>query len=451
MANLTVSVEKADYQPKVEKALKDTAKKASIKGFRPGFAPVQLIQKMYGKSILVDEVFKIINETVSEEIKKNDLNIVGDPLPVDENNTVDFDNTNEPFVFKFEMGFASDFKVDLSNIVVNRNVIDPTAKSIDDAIEDMRKRSPENIKPESSEKGDFVFGKLTQESSEFLKETAFPLDRIKEDAVFKFTGLEIGSKVTFDIQTIFDDAKSLALAVGVSEEEAPNLTGDFDFEVTDITRNALPELSQEFFDKTVGEGKATNIEEYRAEVKNIISENYSRESDFMLNLTIEEAIIEQAKIELPDEHLKKWLFQTNEGKFTMEQIEAEYNIFARNMRLDLINSAIIDENKEELEIKFEDVVEEGRKEIRGYFGSYNYGGMDEFIDKMARDMIKKENKDAQKNLRRFMDSAIKTKVSAFTNTKASVTDRTVSVEEFSDLSKQLSVAISGKELAELED
>ena len=437
LAHLTISIIKADYQSAVDKKVKETAKKAAIKGFRPGHAPIGLIQKMYGNSILFEEVIDLVNKNLTEYVKENNLNVVGDPLPADDNAKLDFVN-DEQLDFKFELGLSTDFTIDLSNITVEKLSILPSDAQVEEAIEDMRGKSPNATHPEESEKDDFLFGIMRQESTSFeALSSAIPLSNVKESSVFKFLGLEKGSKVAFDIQTIFETNKYLAMATGVSEEIAETLVGDFEFELVDITRNGKAELNQEFFDRTLGEGKASNMEEYKVAVKEIMISNYERETQAALAMSTQNELLKQAGIELPDEFLKKWLGQINEGKFSAEEIDKDYPIFARNLRLDLINGSIAESNKEDIKVEFEDIVEESRKQIRGYFGSYGTTGMEEFIDKMARDQIKKGEKNAQENMRKFMDLAFKNKVNEFILTKVNIVEKIVNTDEFTTIATEL--------------
>src|SRR6056297_4290761 len=112
-ALLKVQITEEDYAEKVENMLKDYRKKARIDGFRPGKVPAGLIKKMYGKAILVEEVNKLISDSLTNYIREEKLNILGEPLPNKEQETIDFDQDNE-FEFVFDIGLAPEVDVKLS-------------------------------------------------------------------------------------------------------------------------------------------------------------------------------------------------------------------------------------------------------------------------------------------------------------------------------------------------
>lgn len=429
-ARLKIVIAESDYKPEVDKKLKEYAKTANVKGFRPGHVPIGYVKKLYGKSVLVDTVINKVSEGVNTYIKDNKLKVVGDPIPDNEAYTIDWDNDVD-YTFEYEVGLASDFEVDLDKLpAIESYEIQPAKEQVDQAVEDIQKRHGVDSEPEESEIGDLLFGTLRQESSEFESQSGIPTDNLKKDSQKLFIGLEKGSKLTFDIQSLFETDKDLGFATGKSDEEAAALSGVFEYEVTKISRVSPAEINQELFDKALGEGKATNEEEFRAGLTEIIKENYNRESSYLLDFDIEKTLNENIKIDLPDAFLKKWLFQANDGKFTEEQIENDYDAFARGLRLDLIKADIAE--KHEIKIEYADVLEEVKSEIRNYFGNQGYGGMEEFVEQMAKKQLE-ENKDGA--FRNYYNKAFGKAVVAFARDKVTINSKTVKVEEFNDIAK----------------
>ncbi|MDZ7934602.1 MAG: trigger factor [Emticicia sp.] len=429
---LKVTLIEADYKPEVDKKIKQYSKTAQVKGFRPGMVPKEYIQKLHGKSILVDEVINMVSKTVNDYITENKLRVVGDPLPDNEAaRDIDWDNQKE-FTFEYEIGTASDFSVDLSKIpAIKTYEIAVSEDKIEDAIADVRKRFGKDEEVEEVEAGDMIFGTLKQESSEFdVKDATIPTERVKEESSHIFKGLEKGSSVKFDIQSIFSNTKDLGFATGKTEEEAATLSGEFELTVEKITRVGTAELNQELFDQALGQGKVSNEEEFRAAISKIIGENYSRESEHLLDFEVEKTILENVSIELPDEFLKKWLFNINEGKFTEEDIEKDYDAFAKGLRMDLIRNEVASNSN--IKLEYTDIVEEVKAEMRGYFGGYAYEGLDEMIDQMARKTLK-ENKDGA--VRRYTDRAFGKKVREFLKANVAVEKATVNVEDFNKVAE----------------
>ncbi len=429
---LKVTLTEADYKPEVDKKIKQYSKTAQIKGFRPGMVPKEYIQKLHGKSILVDEVINMVSKTVNDYISANKLRVVGDPMPDNEAaQNIDWDNQKD-FTFEYQIGTASDFSVDLSKMpAIKTYDIAVSEDKINEAIEDVRKRFGKDTEVEEVEAGDMIFGTLKQESSEFeVKDATIPTDRVKEESAHIFKGLEKGSSVKFDIQSIFSNTKDLGFATGKTEEEAAALSGEFELTVEKITRVGAADIDQELFDKALGQGKVSNEEEFRAEIAKIIGENYARESEYLLDFEVEKTLLDNISIELPDEFLKKWLFNINEGKFTEEDIEKDYAAFAKGLRMDLIRNEVASNN--EIKLEYADILEEVKAEMRNYFGAYSYEGLDEMIDQMARKTLK-ENKDNA--VRRYTDRAFGKKVREFLKANVTVEKSSVNVEEFNKVAE----------------
>jgi trigger factor len=424
---LKVTLIEADYKLEVDKKIKQYSKTAQIKGFRPGMVPKEYIKKLHGKSILFDEVINMVSKTVNDYIAENKLRVVGDPLPDNEAaQNIDWDNQKE-FTFEYEIGTASDFSVDLSKIpTIKTYDIAVSEDKIEEAIADVRKRFGKDTEVEEVEAGDMIFGTLKQESSEFdVKDATIPTDRVKEESAHIFKGLEKGSSVKFDIQSIFSNTKDLGFATGKTEEEASALSGEFELTVVKITRVGTAELNQELFDQALGQEKVTSEEEFRAEISKIIGENYNRESEHLLDFEVEKTLLDNVSIELPDEFLKKWLFNINEGKFTVEDIEKDYESFAKGLRMDLIRNEVA--SNSDIKLEYTDIVEEVKAEMKNYFGGYAYEGLEEMIDQMARKTLK-ENKDNA--VRRYTDRAFGKKVREFLKANVSVEKVSMSVEDF---------------------
>jgi trigger factor len=432
IANLTVEVGEEDYKGLVDKKLKEYAKTAQVKGFRPGHVPLQYIKSIYGKGVLVDEVIKIASDEVNKTIADNKLNVVGEPTPKDESFKIDWAAQKE-FVFEYEIGFASDFSVDVDNLpVLTQYEIEPSEEQVNTTIEDLKNRFGVESEPEEAELGDLIFGKLSQESTEFMFQSGIPTDKVKADAQKLFLGLEKGSSLKFDIQSIFETDKELGFATGKSDEDAAALQGEFEFLVEKITRIQSSELNQELFDKVLGLGKASSEEEFVSQLREIIKGNYNRESDFLLDFDVDKMLLDSTAMELPTEFLKKWLVEINQGKATIEDVEKEYDAIARGLKLDLIKTEIAKQN--DIKVQYDDILEEVKNEIRGYFGQQGgFEGMEEFIDSMAKKQLAEKSNDANK---KHFEKAFGRKVLNFVKEKVKKETKSVMVEEFNTIASE---------------
>ncbi len=389
---LTVAVSPADYAEKVEAKLKDYRKKASIKGFRPGMVPVALVKKLYGQSALVDEINHLLGHAVSDYIKENKLNLVGEPLPaVDEADAIDWEKDTE-FTFHYDLGFHGDFTVDLAKIKsINSYEIKADKKEIEETIENLKKQFGDQTHPDSVEDRDLVFGTFTQ--GDWVEKSAIPMHAINDKSKKVFIGAKKEDTLKFAIDKVFVDAKALALATGKKEDEVADLTGEVSFVVEDITRQVPSELNVAFYDKVLGAGKATDEKSFREQVETIVTENYKREADYLLRIDAEKAILEQVKIALPEAFLRTWLIRINEGKFTAEQIDQDFDNVKKDMRWNLIKNEIAE--KFEVKVEYAEVVEKAKEMVRGQFGGYlssNEPGIEEMIEKIAMGYLSDKSK-----------------------------------------------------------
>lgn len=431
-ARLVVSIAEADYKPQVDKKLKDYRKQASIKGFRSGMVPAQLIQKMYGKSILIDEINQLLGKSVQEYIRENKLSIVGDPMPAQEQqDIIDWDSQKE-FEFAYNLGLSGEFTVDFDKIpAVKSYDIKAGEKELNETLENIMKNGGEQINPDSVEDGDMIFGTFTQ--GEWTEKSAIPMKSIKDEAKATFIGAAKDVTLTFDVQDTFVDEKSIELATG----NKTGLIGEVSFVIEDITRTAPAEMNQAFFDKILGEGKVSSEEEFRAEVNNIIQSNYKRESEYLLKIDAEKALLDNVSIELPEEFLKNWLVTINEGKFTSEQIDADFENVKKDLRWTLIKNEIATKN--DIKVEYEEVLARTKNMIRGQFGMMggmgNDNSMDEMIDRIATGYLTDKNK--QDNFRKMFDEVFTAKISDAIVANMKIETTMIDVEEFKQIADSL--------------
>ena len=432
LATLVVKLSKEDYQPKVDKTIKDYSKRVNLKGFRPGKVPAHVIQRMYGKSILVDEVNNLLSTAVSSYIRDNKLQVVGDPVPDREKAAaVNWDNATE-FEFVYDIGVASDFDVNLSDLpAVKRYTINADDAELTKTIDSLRERFPDSTHPEVSELGDMIFGELTQHATEFTTRTAVPTKQVSEDALSKFIGVKKDDVIAFDIQNTFNDAAAIAHVTGKKKDDVAALEGEYTLIVEDITRSAPAELTQELFDKVLGAGVVENEEQFKEKVLEVIKGNYERETEALLRRDIENSLLDNISIELPGDFLKDWLEKTNEGKFTREQIEEQFGDFQKSLKLSLIKNKIAD--LESVKVEYPEILEFTRNMVKGQFGIYgDDDNMKETIDRVAQGYLADKERD---NYTSIFNQVFDNKVLDVIRNQVPTDEQTIEVSEFEVLAK----------------
>ncbi|PRY84016.1 trigger factor [Mongoliibacter ruber] len=427
-ASVKIILNEADYQPKVEAKLKDYAKKANIKGFRPGKAPVSMIKKMYGTSVLVDEINDLLSSSLNTYLKEQTFRILGDPLPVFEDaDKIDWKSQKE-FEFQYKIGFVEniDFKLD-DSLKATTYKVDMSDDEVEEAITNLRSQYGKMTNPEVSEENDFIYGDLKSEDGEFEKTFSLPLSKVEKKSLKKFVGVKKGDVIELNPSKVIKE--DLAQTVGVEESEVEKLAGKFTFTVQNINRTELAEFNQEFFDKLFGPNQVETEEDMRAKVKEIISDNYNKEAQVYSDEQLKDKLIDSANIDLPEEFLKEWLFKANEGKVTTEQVEEEYPIYAKQLKWTLITNQVAKDN--EIKAEHEDVIEKTKEMIREQFASSGMGAQMEDSMDMFVDNYLKGNEG--QNYMQMLTSVQNEKVLAFAKDKADVKEENISADKFKEM------------------
>jgi trigger factor len=389
-AKLKVEVSSKDYQDKVNEVIVNYRKTASIPGFRKGKVPMGQVKKMIGKSVLVDEVNKLLQEAIYKYLTENKVEVLGNPLPL--TTEVDWDNDTD-FVFEYEMGLAPEFtvaidkkgKFDFLKIVADK-------KMVDHYVNDMAKRYGKMTQPETSEKTDLIMGEFTQVDSEGepieggIQHTAsVALDIIQDKKAQKaLVGLKENDQVKLHINKGFsNDAHHM---LNIKKEELENLDSDFIFKVNKISRMQAADLNQDLFDKVFGKDNVKNEKEFRAKIKEEVEKSFESESDNKLKNDVILYLIKKTNLSLPDAFLKKWLVTTNEQGLTPQQVEAEYEQYSKSLKWQLIENKIIKE--QQLEVKNEDVVSHTKSLIVSNFAQYGQPAPeDEKLEEIAHQVL----------------------------------------------------------------
>ncbi len=364
---IKVQLSATDYQPKVDEKLKDYARKANIKGFRQGKVPTGVIKKMFGKSILVEEVNHIVSHSVSDYIRDQKLRILGDPMPNQEKGfAIDWDNQKD-FEFEFQIGLVEDFQTDLSkSVTINAHKIEVDQKVIDETVEDLKTRFGNTTYPEVSESDHNLYGEITSGSETESKGSFISISKVAKKEQKKFIGLKKEDVVEFDIEKAFDDKKAIAQVLNVTEEEAESAKGTYSFKVTSISKVEPATINQEFFDKVFGSEAVKTEEEFIEKIKSTISENYDRETDHLLDHEIQHYYVDHTNINMPDHFLKNWLINTSNGQVTEEVLEKEFNAYKETLKWDLIKNKIAEER--EIKVEGDEVREKAKQFIMDQFG-----------------------------------------------------------------------------------
>jgi len=435
-AILRVKVTPEDYQDRYSKALKQYSKQVNIPGFRPGHVPAGLIKKKYGPSLLAEELNKMLSETVQNHIVENKLDILGNPLPKQDDTTIgDWENPGE-FEFLYELAFAPEFKIALSKkskFTLNKIVADN--KAVDKQTNDLAKRFGKLSSVDVAADKDMIVGDFVEldadgnivEGGIFNTSTVSLefLDNKKAKDIL--IGAKVGSTIVVDPRDLSKGDADLTAMLNIKKENLPTLSKKFHFNVKEVKRLAPADLNQELFDKLFGKDEVKSVEECKAKIKEDLEKRYNQDSEHLLKRDIATALVEKSEIELPNEFLKRWIVASNDKPITIEQVEQEYDGYAEGLKWQLIQNKIIRENN--IKVEPQEAENHTAQLIANQFAQY---GMPAPEGDDMKEHIKRVLGN-QEELRRIYDMLFEVKVMEHVKTLVKIDEKEMSFEDFSKL------------------
>ncbi|MBX2845530.1 MAG: trigger factor [Saprospiraceae bacterium] len=443
-ALLTLEVSQKDYETKVKQTLKKYAAQAEIKGFRKGKVPAGMIKKMYGNAVLADEIQHLLGHKVNDYIRENELEILGQPLPiVNPDLQIDINQMGD-FTFQYELGLSPE--VDLKYVDTKpkfqKYKITVDDELVSKEIENMQMRMGEVEHPESKPTGKDAVEVTLKELDDagnvkeggYEHKTAFGFDQLKlkkdQTAIGK---MKLDSTYApFNVYKAFDKPKEeIAKAFLELDAEVMETVGTaFELTLNKINRVGAAEINQEYFDKLYGEGKVNSEEEYRAKVKEELENYLDQAADNRLRADIFKKFSEEIDVELPDAFLQKWLKATRDEKVSEADIDKEYDIFAADLKTSLVFGAIAKQG--ELQVDAEELKGKVRENITQQFQYYGMplGENEEMLESMVQRFMSDE-----KQLRQTHDQLMDTKIFEYLKGKVKVSDKEVSLDDFNALNQ----------------
>lgn len=432
---IKINLTATDYQPKVEEKIRDYARKANIKGFRQGKVPAGVIKKMYGKSILVEEVNHIVSHSVSDYIRDQKLKILGDPMPNQEKAfSIDWD-AQKDFEFEFQIGLVEDFTLELSSKAkVKSHTIEVDQKVIDETLEDLKKRFGNTTHPETSSVSDSLYGDIVKSGETDKKGSFITIEKITKKEQKKFIGVKKDDVIEFDIEKVFTDPLSISQTLNIAEEEAKTASGTYVFTVTNISQTEPAQMNQEFFDKVFGKDVVTNETDFIEKIKTTISENYNRETEHLLDHEIQHYFVDNTKITMPEAFLKTWLKNSSQGQVTDEILEKEFNSYKDSLKWDLIKNKIAEEK--EIKVESDEVREKAKQFIAEQFGGAAIAAqLGDKLNDIANNYLSGQDGKGE-NFMKIYNQLRQEKIMKVIKENITVTDKKVTLDEFKKLAEQ---------------
>lgn len=435
-AVLKVQLTPEDYKPQVDDAIRKYKKKASMPGFRPGHVPENLVRKMYGKSVLVDELNRIVADSVDKFITENKLNVLGNPMPKPDN---DFEmNWDKPenFEFAFDLALAPEVNLSLpTSHTFTAYDVQVEEKSIDEEIDKLARRFGNYTSPEVTDADCSVYGTFREVDAAgnvleggHTHQAFMTINNIaNETSRAKFYGVKVSDSITFNPVADIRIESEVKYLLGIKEGNVSDYDKDFEFTIERINKVEKAEFNQALFDQVYGENVVTDIASFREKIRAEIAQGYGYESENSLKHEMEDVLLKEANLTLPDDFLKRWLKQSNE-KITDEQLVNEYHQYARDLKWRLIENKIYaDQN---MTINKEEIENYARTMIIDQYMRYGQAHMldEEKLKEMTMKYVSN-----QESVQRIVESLSGRKVFEYLNQIVTKDVKKISHDEFVDL------------------
>ena len=434
-AVLTAQIEKADYQEKVEKALKTLRQRVNMPGFRKGMVPMGLIKKQYGTSVLLEEVDKLLQEKVGEYIRENKVNMLGTPLPKE--NNINFE-TDENFEFSFDIALAPEFNVELSAADnLDYYDINVTDEMVDQQVKMYTQRTAKYEKVEDYQDNDMLKGLLAElDENGNTKEGGLQVEGAvmmpsymkNDDQKAIFNGAKVNTVLVFNPSVAFDNNEAeLASLLKLKKEDVAAHTGIFSFQIEEITRMIPGELTQELFDQVLGEGKASNEEEFRAQIKEAIAKQFEGDSDYKFMIDVRAYLANKVgKLEFADGLMKRIMLENNKEKGE-EFVNENYDKSLEELTWHLIKEKLVEANG--IKVEQGDITDMAKETTRAQFAQYGMINVpDELLENYSKEMLKK-----RESVEALVNRVIESKLGDALKAQVTLNHKAVSAEEFNQM------------------
>lgn len=433
-ATIAVNISSADYAPEIDQKLKAYQKKSNIPGFRPGAAPKSMIEKMFGTSVLLEAVNAAASKGLFDYIDAEKLNILGQPV-LTEDSKIDELNKTADYTFKFDIGLAPQFELNVSDKdVFTRYEVAITDAMIDDEVERMQRRFGTLTEEETATDADIVYTKMNEldengnaiEGGVSNDSVPVLISSIKNDAIKnEFLGATKGKEFDVNVFDLFDNSETeISHALGINKLTVGDISKNFKVTINEIKRNGLAEINKDLFDKAYTDGSVNTIEELKERLKTELQAYFSGQADHLFEHELVDSLVAKQNITLPDTFLKRWLMDRHADKFSAENVDHNYEHEAQYLRNHLFEEKVL--SGAGVRVEEADIKAAALNYTRSMFGAYGNSGLnDELLESIVGPSLQKEDYRSK-----MINLAVSQKVREVLKTKVSVATQEVSSEEF---------------------
>ena len=437
-AHVSVTLEKGDYEGRVEGSLKSYKKQAQMPGFRKGKIPMGLIRKQYGKSVLADELNKLLSEALQKHVSDNKLDLLGNPIPSETLEDIgDWENP-DAFTFHYEIGLAPEIKLDLKKAKFTRHTIPVDKKAIDSRITDMQRQHGKINDVEVAGEKDMLLGTFIQldDKGEILdggieNRSSISIEFVEDKKTQKkLIGSKLNDFLVLDPAKVSKGHDDLGRMLGITHEQVQDLKSKFKFGVEEIKSLEEHEVNQQLFDKIYPQGEVKNLKDFKRKIEKDLEDYFDRDAEWVFRRRFVVDLVEYMKIELPDAFLKRWIILTNENPVTPEQLDSEFAGYTDTLRWQLVQKEVM--ANQDIKVTADELEVEATKFIGAQYAQYGMPMDEETMSNVVKNMLAQEDE-----RRRIADVIIERKVVDYLKTLVSIKDKSISYEKFTELAAEV--------------
>jgi len=433
---MTITLEKEDYQPEVEKTLKDYRKRANIPGFRPGQAPMGMIKRQYGAAVKVDVVNKVLGEKLYAYVQDNKIQMLGEPMPSEQQEQIDFDG-DQPLTFKFDIAVAPEFKAELTaddtidyyNITVDDKLIDQQVEMYQSRAGEYEKAEQYDPEQRDMLKGDLreldADGNVKEGGIEVADAVLMPQYMKADDQKKLFDGCKLGDIITWNPRQAYPESDvEVSSLLKIEKDQVAEHIGDFTYQITEISRFKKAEVNQQLFDQVFGEGNVTSEADFRQKISDQIAQQFRSDSDYKFLLDVRSYMEQKVgQLSFPEAILKRFMLQRNKDKGA-DFVEKNFDKSIQELGWHLIKEQLVEANQ--IKVEDADLKAVAKEVARAQFAQYGMSNVpDEYLENYAADMLKKrENTDG------LVDRAVDVKLTAALKGVVKLNEKPISLEDF---------------------
>ena len=420
---LTLSVSAEDYADSRKKKLSDFRKKADIRGFRKGMVPMSLVEKMYGQQALADAVNDVISAALNDFIRENELKVLGEPLPSEDNPQNDWANAGD-FTFKFDIAQNPEVSFELSKddeIVYYTITVTEAAKK--EMKDNLLKQYGSLEDGKKAKADDFIIVDFEQGETK-VEGTYVALRNVAEAVRKSFVGVKPGDVLDVNVNEAFENETDRASMLKVSKDELATLDPMFKMTVQSVKTFVNAPLTEETFEKIFG---VKTEEEFDAKIEERIRAEYAQEADFRFSKDAKTYLLEKAGLTIAEKFLKRWIYVINEGKFTMEDIEKDWDLFIVDYKWQMVRGYLMD--KYGVKIEEADLLASAKGFAAYQFAMYGMNNVpEEQLEAFAKNILSQEEQG-----RRILDQVENEKTIAAVREVVTLKKKKISVDKFREL------------------